>query len=708
MESVECGAVALSIILAYYGRYIPLEELRAQCGVNRDGSSAAKIIKAAQHNGMEARGIQISADSLSKKKGLPIIVFWQANHFVVVEGFTKKHVWINDPGYGRIKITSEEFKQNFSEVAIELAPGPDFVKQGKPGDIISGLKNRFSGSLGPFILIVAISVVMTFPMLTLPVFTRVFIDDIIAGGQTDWALTVALSMLGAAMLGAFFGWLQQYSILKLHTKLTLGFSSRFFWHLLRLPASFFTQRYAPEITQRCRLNEVIAQLLSGSFASGILNLIMSIIYLAFLFFYDPLLVCVPVTAILVNLIFIRFIARQRRDTLQRVTQEQGKAQAIAMGTIQSIETIKSQGGESDAFSIWSGFHAKSITQQQKLGVISSWGSFAPIGISSMTSVAILGFGAFRVMDGVMTIGVLAAFQMLTQMLMAPVNNIVMLLNNLQDAAAFIARIEDVEKNPPERETADIIVNDDDILLYNKVLSGELELKDITFGYSPLDEPFIKNFSLKVAPSRITAIVGDSGSGKSTISKIAAGIYIPWSGNVLLDGVFRSEIKEFVIRNNVGIVDQNIHLFEGTFRDNLTLWNSTISEEDIICACQDSCIDSLIFSQPMGLDEPLLERGSNLSGGERQRLEIARALVRNPNLLILDEATNALDPVTEAKIEFNLRKRGCSMLVVAHRLSTIRDADEIIVMEKGNIVERGNHKELMELKGKYCKLVETKE
>lgn len=704
MEAVECGAASLGSILGYHGLHIPLSQLREECGVNRDGSRAANVLNAGRLHGLEGKGFRRDTATLFESTALPAIVFWRHSHFLVVEGSDEKHIHLNDPASGHRRVTHEEFDRDYSGVVLQFTPGPDFKSGGKPYSILEGLKERMSGEKDAMWLIIGLSLLLVLPSLAIPVFSKIFVDKVLVARHINWAVPMLFAMFLTLLIRSSLTWIQQHYILKMQTKMTLTSSSTFLWHVLKLPAKFFSQRYAPEITQRCRLNEMVAGLLSTQFTTGVLNLFLASFYVLAMLFYDWLLTFFALLVIGLNALVLKYTAPLRHDEFMRMAQERGKVDATSMAVLQTVDTIKAQGMESDVFSFWAGNHAGAVQSTQRLGALSNIMGLAPTVLTGITSVVILGVGAMRVMHGVMTLGELVAFQAFAAMLFEPVNQITMLAGSLQDAGASMRRLDDVLKHPAETDAASLMADQETVMLGAAGINGSLELKDITFGYSPLAEPLIENFSLTLSPGARVALVGGSGSGKSTLAKIVAGLYKPWSGEVLIDGQSREELPPFVVRDAVQMVDQQIFLFSGTVRENLTLWDPTVKDEALVRACQDAAIYDVVAGLPGGLDGTLLENGSNLSGGQRQCLEIARALVCNPAILILDEATNSLDTVKEQLVDFNIRSRGCTCLIVAHRLSTIRDADEIIVLDNGKVVERGTHEALMKKKGRYSQLV----
>ena len=706
MEAVECGAASLGSILGYHGLHVPLSQLREECGVNRDGSRAANVLKAGRLHGMEGKGFRRDAATMLESTALPAIAFWRNSHFLVVEGSDDKNVFLNDPASGHRRVTHEEFERDYSGVVLQFTPGPDFKKGGKPYSIVEGLKDRLSGEREAVWLVIGLSLLLVLPSLAIPVFSKIFVDKVLVARHINWAVPMLFAMLLTLLIRSSLTWIQQYYILKMQTKMTLTTSSSFLWHVLKLPAKFFSQRYAPEITQRCRLNEMVATLLSTQFTTGVLNLFLASFYVLAMLFYDWLLTLIALVVIGLNALVLKYTAPLRHDEFMRMAQERGKVDATSMAVLQTVDTIKAQGMENDVFAFWAGNHAGAVQSTQRLGALSNIMGLVPTVLTGITSVVILGLGAVRVMHGVMTLGELVAFQAFAAMLFEPVNQITALAGSLQDAGASMRRLDDVLKHPTETEAKDLMADQETVMLGAAGINGSLELKDITFGYSPLAEPLIENFSLTLSPGARVALVGGSGSGKSTLAKIVAGLYKPWSGQVLIDGTPREELPPFVVRDAVQMVDQQIFLFSGTVRENLTLWDPTVKDASLVQACQDAAIYDVVAGLPGALDGTLLENGANLSGGQRQCLEIARALVCNPSILILDEATNSLDTVKELQVDFNIRNRGCTCLIVAHRLSTIRDADEIIVLDNGKVVERGTHEALMALGGQYSQLVST--
>lgn len=711
MEAVECGAATLGIILGYYGRIVPLTELRRECGVSRDGSKASNVLKAARLYGLNAKGFKKSLEDLQTIKP-PFIVFWNFNHFLVVEGFAGKTVYLNDPGTGPRTVSFDEFDQAFTGVILVMEPAPEFKKGGRKKGILIALVSRLQTSRQAIIFCLIAGLLLTIPRLAVPAFMQVFVDEILVENRTDWLRPLLLGMVLAALLRGFLARLRLTYLRRLLLKLSVAMSGQFLWHTIRLPVGFYAQRFAGEISSRAQLNDKVAEILSGRLATTVIDSLMMVFYALIMFLYDPLLTLIAILFAAANFVALQSLSRNRVDANIRLSQETGKVAGVAISGIQSIETVKASGLESDLFAKFAGYYAKTINAQQELGLPTRLLGALPTVLTSLAVTSILVVGGFRVMAGTLSIGALIAYQALTQEFLKPVNDLVNFGSTLQELEADLNRLDDVLENPVDPEAERQMDRDGDRQeIYSQdtfKLQGYVRLHELTFGYNRLEDPLIRDLSLTLKPGQRVALVGGSGSGKSTVAKLLTGLYEPWSGEILLDSTPRDRIPRSVLANSVAMVEQEIFLFAGTVRENLTLWDPTVPEADIVKACQDAAIHDLILNMPGGYNTQLSEGGMNLSGGQRQRLEIARALVRNPAVLVLDEATSALDAETELIIDRNLRRRGCSCIVVAHRLSTIRDCDEIIVLARGKVVQRGTHEVLRSRPGVYTCLVGTEE
>ncbi|CAK0746165.1 Bacteriocin/lantibiotic ABC transporter [uncultured Gammaproteobacteria bacterium] len=735
MEAVECGAACLSMVFGHLGLFVPLEELRYACGVSRDGTKASNLVKAARRYGVKAKGFSMEPEAL-RNLPLPLIIFWNFNHFVVVEGFGKDCVYLNDPASGPRTVSQQEFSESFTGVALAFEEGPDFKKGGHPPSVLAGLMRRLGGSRAAFSFVVLASTGLVVPGLLVPAFSRVFVDYYMIQGMKDWLIPLLAAMVGVAFLRAGLTWMQQHFLLRLRTKLAAISSGEFFWHILRLPIGFYAQRYGGEIGSRVGFNDRIASLVAGDLGLTILNLVTMAIYALIMVQYDPLLTAIGSGFALMNLVAFGLVARKINDANQKLLLDRGKLTGIAMQGLQMIDSYKASGTESLLFTRWAGYHAKVINAEQSLSRYRAILGIAPTLLATLSTSAILVVGGQRVMEGSITVGILFAFMALMASFTAPVIGLVNLGAQLQEAQGYITRLDDVlaQKKDAEFESRPAFprpapplqdepasspteFTDEDTapgqgikpasLSASQVkLKGQISIRDITFGFIPTDAPLISNFSLDLAPGTRVALVGSSGSGKSTVGKLIAGLYQPWSGEILFDGLPTLDIPREILRNSLAMVDQDIALFEGTVRDNITLWDETMPDERVVRAARDALIHDDIAERADSYRHKVREGGSNFSGGQRQRIEIARALSGNPTMLILDEATSALDASTEKEMVDNIRRRGCTCIIIAHRLSTIRDCDEIIVMDRGKIAERGTHQALVNAKGLYRQLVEA--
>ncbi|MBD2694674.1 NHLP family bacteriocin export ABC transporter peptidase/permease/ATPase subunit [Anabaena catenula] len=706
MEAVECGAASLGIILSYYGCIVPLAKLREVCGVSRDGSKAFNILKAAQNYGLDAKGLKVPLEKLKAIRP-PYIVFWNFNHFLVVEGLGNKRIYLNDPASGRRSISFDEFDQGYTGVILVMEPGSNFQKGGKKSHIISALTARLKNSWGTILFCLFAGLLLTIPRLAVPAFSQVFIDEVLVQNRQEWLRPLLLGMIITGVLRALLARLRLTYLRRLMVKLSVSMSGQFLWHILRLPVGFYAQRYAGEISSRVQINDSVAEVLSGRLATTVIDSVMMFLYLIIMIQYNLVLSAIAVSFAAINILGLQLLSQARVDTNLRLAQEYGKVSGVTVAGIQTIETVKASGLEDDLFSRFAGYYAKALNTQQELGLQTQILTTLPTILTTLTTASILLVGGLEVMDGKLSIGMLVAYQSLTQSFLEPVNSLVNFGSTMQELEADLNRLDDVLQNPIDSE-ADRQTGEEIISFSSPKLQGYVELRNVTFGYGRLEPPLIENLSLTIKPGQQVAFVGKSGSGKSTIAKLICGLYEPWDGEIYFDGIPRKEIPHSVLANSLAMVEQDIFLFAGTVRDNITLWDQTVPEKDLFQACEDAAINNLILSMPGQYDAELIEAGMNISGGQRQRIEIARALVNNPAVLVLDEATSALDPETELIIDQNLRRRGCSCIVVAHRLSTIRDSHEIIVLEGGKIVQRGSHEELWRQGGTYVRLIKTEE
>lgn len=698
MEATECGAASLAMVLGYYGCFIPLEQMRIETGVSRDGCNARNILKAARKFGMTCKGYTKSVEALAKIR-TPAIIHWNFNHFVVFEGFKGGCPYINDPAVGRRKLTLEDLDDAFTGIVLTFEPGDGFQKRKRTSSLYGFIRERLRGQGVAVTALVAAGLLLVAPGLITPVFSQIFIDNILLGGSSDWLGALLIAMAATILFQCLFTWYRGIVLIKLQSKMALVSAYKFLYRLFRLPVSFFDQRYAGDLSQRVVNNNNVSDFLAGELAETALNTFVACFYLILMLIYSPALTVIGVAGVGINLLASQIISKRVSTLSVKAQQDSGKMVGAFYAGLFITSTLKASGAENEYVSRILGHYARNARTEQKLGKAQEILSATPQAISSTAGILVLMAGGTLVINGALTAGMLVAFNQLLSSFTAPINELVGFFNKIQTLKADMSRVEDIQKY----EMAPQFLKETFHPMDEK-LSGDVQLKDISFGYSLLAGPLIKDFSFHVRPGRSVALVGASGCGKSTVAKIISSLYDPWEGEILVDGIPLRQVPPEIISASIATVSQSITIFTGTIRDNLTLWNKSIMEQDIVNAAKDACIHDTITRLPGAYDFKLTEEGQNLSGGQRQRLEIARALVLNPSILVMDEATSALDPIVEKKIMDNIKRRGCTCIIVAHRLSTIRDCDEILVMQKGQIVQRGTHEELRDQEGLYRLLI----
>ena len=717
MEATECGAASLAMVLAYFGRWLPLEQVRLDCGVGRDGSNAGNLLKAARTYGLKAQGYRCSLDGV-KKMSFPLIVHWNFNHFVVLCGFKKEQAVLCDPGRGRVTVTMKEFDEAFTGIALTFEKSEAFTPGGRPHSILVFVRSRLHSALGPFLFVAAITFLIAVAGMAAPVFSRIFMDEILSGKNAAW-LTPFLAALGALFLfQTAVSLLQTVCLLKIRGKLAVSANSGFMWHVLRLPIEFFSQRYAGDIAQRQQSNEGIAETLIAHLAPMALNLAMLFFYFFVMLQYSPLLTVIGLFTAVLNLAVTQYVSGKRINLARAQMRDAGKLAATALSGIEMIETIKASGAENGFFERWSGLNASVNSAEVGFAKLGSTLGILPTLLTGLANMTVILLGAALIMKGRFTVGMLLAFQGFLSAFMSPVDALLTVGQKFQEMRTSMERVEDVMNYPAdveydeesETETKEADGQDHKeaakgLPSFEK-LRGRLELRDITFGYSRLAPPLIRDFSLTLPPGGTVALVGSSGCGKSTLAKLMSGLYQPWGGEIRYDGKLRSEIPRMVFTGSLAVVDQDVILFEDSITENIRIWDKSIEDFEIIMAARDAQIHEDIMSREGGYGVIVRENGKNFSGGQCQRLEIARVLAQDPTIVILDEVTSALDARTEFEVIHSIRERGITCVIVAHRLSTIRDCDEIIVLEDGCVVERGTHEELYAKGGAYSRLIST--
>ena len=697
MEALECGPAALAIILAHHGRHVLLEELRLACGVSRDGSRASNLVRAARGYGLEARGFRYEVAQVHALPP-PFIVFWNFNHFLVVEGFDRRGALLNDPAEGPRRVTHEAFDRAYTGITLTFKPGPSFQTGGARRGLAAALAPRLRGSGRAMAFALLAGLAMVVPGLLIPAFGQIFVDRVLLAHLDSWLLPLLAGMALTAALRAVLVYLQQRVLDRLTTRLSVVTTTAFLWHVLRLPVQYFTQRFSGEISSRLKLNLAVAEFLSAKLATRAIDAVLVGFFALAMATYSVAMTLVGLAAVALMALVTALSRGRIADGNRRLLMEEGKAEGVLMDGLAAIESLKASACESGLFARWAGYHANYVNARMEVNRVNHTAMVVQPFLEALARAVLLAMGAHLILRGRLTVGQLVAFQSLMASFLGPVRGLMGLSGELQEMEGTMDRLDDVLKAGLDPQT---LAPEGDAPFQR--LDGTLELRAVTFGYSRLDPPLLEGLQLTLAPGERAALVGPSGCGKSTVTRLLAGLYEPWSGQVLLDGQPRSAWPRSVLSQSVAIVDQEIVLFEGTIRDNLSLWDPTVPEAVLVQACQDACIHDDIAARKGGYDSRVAEGGGNFSGGQRQRLEIARALVRGPRLLVLDEATSALDAHTESLIDQNLKRRGCTCVIVAHRLSTVRDADVILVMDQGRVLQRGTHAALIQNPGPYARL-----
>ena len=704
MEALECGAASLAMILAYHGKWVPLEQVREDCGVSRDGSNCKSMMLAARSYGLIANGYKCGVEDV-KEVDFPAIIHWNFNHFVVLDGFKKDKAIINDPARGTVEVDMKEFDESFTGVVLCFEEGEGFERGGKPKSVVEFARKRLKGTFAPFMFVILTGALTSLLGVIQPGFSRVFTDRLLTGQNLEWLypfLILFSCLVGFQLIVSI---LNTVYMLKIRGKLAIVSNSSFMWHVLRLPMNFFSQRQVGDIVSRQSSNESIAETLISQLAPVALNIAMLVFYLVMILKYSIFLSLIGIATVFINMMISNYISQKRVNISRAQTRDSGKLYSTTMSGIEMVETIKSSGAENGFFEKWSGYHASVNTSVVNGAKMNQYLGSLPGIIQSLTNALILGVGITFIISGHdnFSVGKLFAFQGFMGSFLAPVNSLIGVGQSVQEMKTSMERIEDVMTYEP-----DVVYNDTEEkkdIEYSK-LSGAMKMEGVTFGYNKLAAPLVENFHLELKPGSRVAFVGSSGCGKSTLAKLISGLYKPWSGSITFDGKPISGIPREIFTGSLAVVDQDITIFEDSISENIKMWDNSIEDFEMILAARDAQIHNDIMLRDGGYNCKMLEGGKNLSGGQRQRIEIARVLAQDPSLIILDEATSALDAKTEYDVMEAIRKRGITCIMVAHRLSTIRDCDEIIVMDKGKVIERGKHEDLYAAGGMYTQLIAT--
>ena len=701
MEALECGAASLTMILAYYGKWIPLEQVRADCGVSRDGSNAKNILKAARSYGLVAKGYRYEPEGLKENGKFPCIIHWNFNHFVVLDGFKGSKAYLNDPAKGSYSVPMELFDKFFTGICLMFEPSESFEPGGAPKSILKFAKKRLKEAKTAMVFVALTTLITALLGIITPAFSRVFLDRLLTGENPEWFLPFIFALGGISVIQLIVEWIKAVYSLKINGQLSAVGSTDYMWKVLRMPMEFFSQRMAGDIQQRKEMNASVARSLAETFAPLALNTVMLVFYFAVMLRYNPILTLVGVASVVINLVVSKIISNKRMNITRVQMRDAGKLAGATVAGIEMVETIKASGAENGFFEKWAGYQASVNTQQVHFERLNQYLGMIPELVASLANIAVLILGVYFTIDGKFTVGMIMAFQGFLGSFTEPAQTLISAGQTLQEMRTQMERVEDVMEYP-----TDVNCSRDGILEeaeYSK-LSGSVELKNVTFGYSRLAKPLIRDFNLTLKTGSRVAFVGTSGCGKSTLSKLISGLYQPWEGEILFDGKPIEKIDRSVFTGSLAVVDQDIILFEDTIANNIKMWDDSIEDFEVIMAARDAQLHEDIMQRDGGYSYKITEGGKDFSGGQRQRMEIARVLAQDPTIIILDEATSALDAKTEFEVVRSIKDRGITCIVVAHRLSTIRDCDEIIVLDNGEVAERGTHDELYERGGIYTQLV----
>ena len=707
-DPAECGAISLGIVLAFFGRWVPIEELRAACDVTRDGCDGVDLLRAARHFGLEPQGWRKEPQQLHGMR-MPLILFWDFSHFLVLEGHARGRYYLNDPNSGRRTVDEDEFDKGFTGVAVSFEPGAHFEPGGRRPGILRRLWPWLRDGKAPLAFASTCGLLLALTALALPLLLNVFVDYVLSGREPSWGGALVIGATAAAGIVYLLTWLRERCLRLLSVRLSLARADHFINHLFRLRTEFFTHGYAGDLTARMQSINEVATAATSQFAGVAIELVTSVLFVVLMIAYDPLLAGVVVALGAASALLTRAVTRSRIEENRRLQREAGNMQGAGMNGLRSIDNLRAVAAENDFFVHFTGYQARELLARQRFTELGHVIAALPGLFLIAGNAAVLGLGGLRVMSGDMTLGAMMAFYVLAASFLLPIGRFVQFADLFQVLEGHLQRLDDVYDAPEDAVLAkggDEPAERPPALARRLRLTGRVELRNVTFGYKTTAEPLIADFSLVVEPGQRVAIVGPSGSGKSTLASLVTGIHRPWSGEILFDGQPLAEVSRDLLTDSVSLVDQHIFLFAGSVRDNLTMWDRETPDQAVVAAARDADVHAEIIARPQGYDAPVLEGGRNFSGGQQQRLEMARALVSNPTVLVLDEATCALDPLAELRIDAALRRRGITCLIIAHRLSTIRDSDLIVVLDRGREAQRGTHQELMADKGGlYRRLME---
>ena len=697
IEVTECGAASLTMILAYYRHHAPLAELRQACGISRGGADALALVRAARRYGLEADGVKLDMEQLPQLP-LPAVLHWDFEHFLVLERLTRKGAILVDPAIGRRCMTLEELGRHFTGVALMLKPSPSLERRKRVRPSLSKYKEIFRASIPSLGQVLLASIGLQVVGLIFPVATQILLDSVIVPQQRAWLYGLCAALAAAVLTKALLTLVRSFVVQGLRNVLDATLMTRFLSHLLHLPLGFFLQREAGDLVQRVHSNTTVQNVLSSQSISALLDGFLLIGYAALMLAFDLKLGLLIIAFGLVRVALLFAIRSRSRLAMASELTAGGREFGALLEALSGLETTKASGAENRMVQRWAHrmtVKVNSSLERRKLGMVASHSTILLQGFG--TALVFL-VGGEQVIAQKMTIGTFASFLALQGLFLSPLESLLQTVSQLQYLGNHLERLDDVLTTPAEPSGS----------VDPGRLRGAIELKDVSFSYSPTEPPTLQDVSVRIRSGEKVAIVGPSGAGKSTLARLLLGMHLPSSGSIAFDGRDLSKLELQKVRRQMGVVLQDTFLFDDTVRANLSLKDEEIPLERLRVAAQLACVDDVIAALPEGFATRLGDNGNVLSGGQRQRLNLARALAQEPAVLLLDEATSSLDLDTERRVHANLASLGCTRILIAHRLATVQDADRILVLHEGRIVQEGTYAELAAREGLFRTLVHAKE
>ncbi len=695
LEWTDCGAASLCMAMAYHGREVKLSEVREAMGIGRDGVSAKAILDTAERFGMAGRGIKVDISQIKLLK-VATVLHWEFNHFVVFDRIVKGGVRIVDPATGPRDVPMEQFGKCFTGVAIELTPTDRFVKVKREKGKLTRYVQELLSEKGLFSRVIVLSLALRLIALILPLITGMILDRVVPRQDYNLLYVVLAAIAGMTAFNLISDVVRAHLLLHLRIALDTRMTLSFLDHMVSLPFAFFQRRSTGDLMMRVESNGTVREIVTSKSMSAVIDGLFVLLYAAVIFYVNPVLGVI--TIVMAGLEALVFLCA--RPTFHRLLaadlDKQAKAHSYMVQMLGGMETLKCAGAERLGVEKWSNLYTDELNVKMRRARVQAYTDGIRGAVASLGPMLILTMGATSVMSGKMTLGMMLAMNSLATSLFTPLSQLVASALELQLVRGHMERIDDVLQTPVEQ--------DRDKASVPPRLRGHVSVKNVSFKYGEQAPLVVQNVTLEIPPGMSVALVGPSGSGKSTLLNLLAGLYKPVNGEITYDSKALLDMDVRLVRQQIGIVPQHPFIFGGTVRENVALTAPGATLDRISGACKVSCLHEDISEMPMAYDTVISDGGGSLSGGQRQRVAIARAVIRNPSLMLLDEATSALDNSTEARVIQNLEKLRCTRITVAHRLSTVRNADLIVVMDKGKIVEQGNHQQLLATGGLYSKLV----